>query len=279
MGRDWHIVRPGASSARCPRACRKCQRGIWRTWRQSRAAASVSILQGPHEQRHIATHDEEELDAAPDKTCHFGVALRQGADGLLKGHEEVQGWLESPHVAWDLQGEPCPLPGDGLKARGKCVARDEAGVVLVPELGLGLGQGGLPGIAGACSQKPMSAMRSAGIVLQKGGGYLWLTTLWPDMSRVGLSWWTTLRWMAHGYRGRSSWRINCLAGSMGILTRRPSRLVKPLYLSQHRCVGKDGQPGNHGARCNVISWGVPFWRAVRLGEMGNGEPMGNGTRL
>lgn len=64
-------------------------------------------------------------------------------------------------------------------------------------------------------------------------GYLWLTTLWPDMSRVGLSWWTTLRWMGHGYRGRSSWRINCLSGSMGILTRRPSRLEKPLYLSQH----------------------------------------------
>lgn len=101
-----------------------------------------------------------------------------------------------------------------------------------------------------------------------------MTTLWPDMSRVGLSWWTTLRWMAHGYRGRSSWRINCLSGSMGILTRRPSRLEKPLYLSQHRCVGKDGQPGNHGARCHVIFWGVPFLEGGSVGGNGKWE-MGN----
>lgn len=145
MGRDWRIVRPGASSARCPRACRKCQRGILRTLRQSRVAASVSIPQGPHEHRHMATHDDEELDAAPDKTCHVGVALRQGADGPLKGHEEVQGRLESPHVARDLQREPCPLLGDGLKASTGASAKTDSLATMEPDgcrfLGRALSEG------------------------------------------------------------------------------------------------------------------------------------------
>lgn len=111
------------------------------------------------------------------------------------------------------------------------------------------------------------------------GGYLWLTTLWPDMSRVGLSWWTTLRWMAHGYRGRSSWRINCLSGSMGILTRRPSRLEKPLYLSQHRASAKTDSLATMepdamsfpGASLSGGRFGWGKWEMGNLWEMAQGS--------